>query len=95
MKSIYLLLLVLAIISCVHKSEHNNSSQKESNPNTLEIPIDNSEFEIQSKIKETHYIALETTHDNKIGSVDKIEFFDNRIFIFDEKLNKIFKKQEA
>ena len=75
-------ILCLAMIGMVTACNHDDQSRK--NPERIEISAQNKSYKL-SQIFESDYelIKLQTNSDNKIGIVNKIRFWKDRIYILD------------
>jgi hypothetical protein len=88
MKKFYFLLIVIIALSC-----QNNKKNAELSLNRsclLNLQVNEDKFIIPNQLENTRYLTLESNEKNKISSVDKLQIFNNHLFIFDEQQNKIF-----
>lgn len=85
MKNVIVIFLIFIIISCKNSSNNFTVDKK-----TIKIDswINDPNFVEKSLIKNINYIFLETSDDCLIGSIDKILYSNDKIFIFDKSISK-------
>jgi hypothetical protein len=82
MKYIYIILILTILSAC-----SNNISNKK----ILEIDYKNlQEIPLSDYIKEVKIVRLETSADVLVGTVSKVEIYDNKLFVLDIMTNSIF-----
>lgn len=81
------IILSIILASCAGKKKHGNSSLQVLSIN--EIDVENTNIASSTCIKDHYYIPLETIQDkNIIGKVDKVLFYDKKIFLLDRRISQ-------
>ncbi len=76
MKHIIIFSFLLIITSCNHQAPTNK---------TITVDPSKAELSVEQVFEQSHSVALETTTDNLISSIDKIEMLNNKLYILDKK----------
>ncbi|HCY41748.1 MAG TPA: hypothetical protein DHV48_10390 [Prolixibacteraceae bacterium] len=85
MKNLSILILALLVLSCtknkINKEHYRNST-------IISVPVTEEIFPIKL-VSDKRFLPLESKKINKISSINKITFFNNKILILDKQQNKI------